>query len=75
VVEGRVDVFHQRNTLLWKICDELLKRVIVEGRAREGNDENVEPELSCETVNYGGFPGSRGSILCKFRLGVARKPW
>jgi hypothetical protein len=29
VVEGGVDVFHQRDTLLREVRDELLKRVIV----------------------------------------------
>ena len=63
VVEGSINVFHQRNTLLWEIRDELVKRVIIEGRAREGDDENVEPELPCKTVNYRGLPSSGGTIL------------
>jgi hypothetical protein len=58
MVESGVDIFHQRDTLLRKLCDELLKRVIAEARAREGNDVNVQPKLSCQTVDYRGLPGT-----------------
>jgi hypothetical protein len=43
VVESGIDVFHQRDTLLGEVCDEFLKRVIVEASPREGNDKNIKP--------------------------------
>jgi hypothetical protein len=47
MVEGSVDVFHQRDTLLGKVRDELLKYAVVEVGTGKGDDVGVESELPC----------------------------
>jgi hypothetical protein len=63
MVEGSIDVFHERYALLGEVRDEFLKSVVVKSRAREGNDVDVKPELSCKTVDYRSFPRTRSPIL------------